>query len=134
MERYLSEVLRRKEDGTETQHWDICARSNESLHHVPRKARRTLGIKSADADMGVQIDCVGQWKALRARAEVVKVSVGVVAQRLMEAVRGGWVVELWSAVAVCVALVEGEEWDEEMKGEAETETETESEGEGQEWL
>lgn len=130
VERYLGEVLSREEDSTEMQYRDICARSNESLHHIPRKARRTLGIRSVDVDMGMQMDCAGQWKVLRARAEVVKVSVGVVAQRLMEAVKGGWVVELWRAVGVCVALVEGEEWD----GEREGERKREGKGEGRDWL
>jgi hypothetical protein len=130
VDRYLEEVLHREEDSAEMQYRDICAKSNESLHHIPRKARRMLGIRSVDADAGVLMDCAGQRKALRARAEVVRVCVGVVAQRLMEAVNGGWVVELWRAVGVCVALVEGEDSD----GEGDRERETESEGEGQEWL
>ena len=45
--------------------------------------------------------------ALQTRISVIKISVEVVAQRLMEAVQGGWVVELWRGVGVVVDLVEG---------------------------
>jgi hypothetical protein len=58
--------------------------------------------------------------ALQTRISVVKISVEVVAQRLMEAVQGGWVVELWRGVGVVVDLVEGCEQGEE--------------GEEEEWL
>ena len=55
--------------------------------------------------------------ALKTRISVVCISVEVVAQRLMEAVHGGWVEELWRGVGVVVDLVESCESDQE--GEAE---------------
>lgn len=77
-----------------------------------------LGIRSLEAESTV---FRGRERALRRRAGVVRVSVGVVAQRLMEAVMGGWVEELWRAAGVLVCMVDrggwGEGGDEEWEGE-----------------
>ena len=89
--------------------------------HIPQRAK---SLKNTKQKMSVrtkhQPHTTHAAHALKTRISVIKISVEVVAQRLMEAVQGGWVVELWRGVGVVVDLVEGRE--------------AEGEGEQEEWL
>jgi hypothetical protein len=126
IERYLAGCLRGEDgDGDEEESYqEVYARSSESLQQIPRKARRMLGIRSVD----LRVDSRREGRMLKARVEVVRVSVGVIAQRLMEAIKGGWVVELWRGVGVVVELVEG-------RGSERGASEMDSEGSGgEEWV
>jgi hypothetical protein len=75
--------------------------NNESLHQIPAKARRMLGIRSPE-----QHGREAMENGLSQRARFVRISVEVIAQRVMEAVRGGWVEELWGACGVLVSMVD----------------------------
>lgn len=85
----------------------------EEVRRIPRKARRMLGIGRSTTTREGEVRDIAKGK----RIKVVRISVGVIAQRLMEAVKGGWVVELWAAVGVCVELVEGRKGERDRGGE-----------------
>jgi hypothetical protein len=98
---YLSSVEREEMEGVGVQQYQYQDASNESLHQIPAKARRMLGIRSPE-----QVGREAMERGLRQRARFVRISVGVIAHRLMEAVRGGWVEELWGACGVLVNIVD----------------------------
>ena len=102
-------------------------RDADKIAHRPQQRpipQRSKSLKNTKQKMSVrtkhQPHTTHTVHALRTRISVIKISVEVVAQRLMEAVQGGWVVELWRGVGVVVDLVEGREYGEE--------------GEQEEWL
>ena len=86
--------------------WDhltlLAARSNDSLHRIPTKARDLLGIGRPDP-----IAERTNERALVRRAVVVSHSVGVVGQKLIEALRGAWDEDIWRALRCLVEVIEG---------------------------
>jgi hypothetical protein len=104
---------------------DSCSsmmRDAEKTVHLPQQRhipQRSKSLKNTKKKMSVRTKhqpLTTRTYALQTRIQVVKISVEVVVQRLMEAVQGGWVVELWRGVGVVVDLVErggGEEGEEE---------------------
>jgi hypothetical protein len=116
---YLSSVERKEMEGVGLQQYQYQDVSNESLHQIPAKARRMLGIRSPE-----QAGREAMERGLRQRARFMRISVGVIAQRLMEAVRGGWVEELWGACGVLVNMVDmGGSLEEGAEGEEDEEEE-----------
>jgi hypothetical protein len=83
------------------QYWAHAAVSNESLHRIPEKAREMLGIGLPDA-RSIRLN----EYALRKRAAAVHVSIGVVGQKLVEALRGSWDEDIWRSLKVLVEVIE----------------------------
>ena len=79
----------------------LAARSNDSLHRIPTKARDLLGI--GRPDMSAE-RC--KEAALVKRAVIVSHSVGVISQRLVEALRGTWDEDVWRSLRCLVEVVE----------------------------
>ncbi|ETI27560.1 hypothetical protein G647_00009 [Cladophialophora carrionii CBS 160.54] len=78
-----------------------AAASRESLHRIPNKAREMLGIGLPDA-ASIHLN----EYALRRRALAIQVSVGVVGQTLVEALRGSWDEDIWRSLRVLVEVIE----------------------------
>jgi hypothetical protein len=79
----------------------LAARSNECVQDIPIKARVTLGIQLPNLT-----DLQDQERALRKRAGMVAVCVGVQGQRLLEAVCGRFDEVTWRALKVLVETLE----------------------------
>ncbi|KIV81218.1 hypothetical protein PV11_08645 [Exophiala sideris] len=82
-------------------HWAQLAASNESLHQIPDKAREMLGIGLPDTT-SIQLN----EYMLSKRASVLRVSISVVGQRLIEALRGAWDEDIWRSLKVLVEVIE----------------------------
>ncbi|KIW74035.1 hypothetical protein PV04_02103 [Phialophora macrospora] len=82
-------------------YWAQAAASNENLHRIPDKAREMLGIGLPDA-ASIQLN----EYALRRRALAIHASVGVIGQRLVEALRGSWDEDIWRSLRVLVEVIE----------------------------
>jgi hypothetical protein len=82
-------------------YWAQAAASNENLHRIPDKAREMLGIGLPDA-ASIQLN----EYALRRRASAIQASVGVIGQRLVEALRGSWDEDIWRSLRVLVEVIE----------------------------
>ncbi|OCT55124.1 hypothetical protein CLCR_00010 [Cladophialophora carrionii] len=78
-----------------------AAAPQESLHRIPNKAREMLGIDLPDA-ASIHLN----EYALRRRALAIQASVGVVGQRLVEALRGSWDEDIWRSLRVLVEVIE----------------------------
>jgi hypothetical protein len=75
--------------------------SNDGLHRIPDKAREMLGI-DPPSSMLIRLNEF----ALRKRAEAIQASIGVVEQRLVEALRGTWDEDIWRSLKVLVEVIE----------------------------
>ena len=81
--------------------WAQAAASNESLHRIPDKAREMLGIGLPDTT-SIQLN----EYMLSKRASALHVSISVVGQRLIEALRGSWDEDIWRSLRVLVEVIE----------------------------
>jgi hypothetical protein len=93
----LPQLRSKRKDGK------LAARSNECLHDIPTKARATLGIHLPNVT-SLQDH---EW-ALRRRADMVAVCVGVCGQRLLEAICGKFDEVIWRALKVLVETLESD--------------------------
>lgn len=76
--------------------------SPELRRNIPQKARAMLGIPMSYLDPEDDL--------LRRRAQMIHVSVGVIGQRLLEAIRGSWDEDLWTSLRVLTDVIEASEF------------------------
>jgi hypothetical protein len=81
----------------------LAARSNECLRDIPITARAALGIHLPNIN-----DLQGYERALRRRADMVAVCVGIQGQKLLEAICGRFDEVIWRALKVLVETLEGD--------------------------
>lgn len=84
-----------------SRYWDLAATSNESLYRIPEKAREMLGINLPES-MEIRLN----ESVLNKRALAVRANVRVLAQNLVEALRGSWDEDLWCSLRVLVDVIE----------------------------
>lgn len=78
-----------------------AAASNEGLYRIPDKVREVLGVGLPDA-ASIRLN----EYALRKRAMAGQASIGVIGQRLVEALRGSWDEDIWRSLKVLVEVIE----------------------------
>ena len=83
------------------QSWAPGPIPNESLNHIPEKAREMLGIGLPDATSIRQNEY-----ALRKRATAIQACVSVIGHKLVEALRGSWDEDIWRSLRVLVEVIE----------------------------
>jgi hypothetical protein len=79
----------------------LAARPTGCLHDIPTKARETLGIRLPNVTA-----LQDREHALRRRAEIVDVCVGVQSQKILEAICGRFDEVVWRALKVVVTTLE----------------------------